>query len=64
MHTFNPYLYSRRGALKTLWAGFGYTAFAGLIAQAAAKETAAKKGRSTRSRPIFRRAPNTSSSCA
>ncbi len=44
MNTFNPYLYSRRDALKTLWAGFGYTAFAGLVAQVAAKESAAKKG--------------------
>ena len=44
MSFFNPYLYSRRDALKTLWAGFGYTAFAGLVTQAAAKESAAKKG--------------------
>ncbi len=38
------FLYSRRDALKSLWAGFGYTAFAGLAAQAAAKEAAAKAG--------------------
>ena len=44
MNTVNPFLYSRREALKTLWAGFGYTAFAGLVAQAAAKEPAAKGG--------------------
>ncbi|MBI3882515.1 MAG: DUF1501 domain-containing protein [Verrucomicrobia bacterium] len=44
MNTFNPSLFSRRDALKSLWAGFGYTAFAGLAAQLAAKETAAKSG--------------------
>jgi hypothetical protein len=43
MNTFNSLGYSRRDALKTLWAGFGYTAFAGLAARAAAKE-AAKAG--------------------
>src|SRR5262245_45594887 len=43
MNTFNPYLYSRRDALKTLWTGFGYTAFAALAAHAAAAaETGAK----------------------
>src|SRR5207247_408700 len=39
-----PHFFTRREALKTLWAGFGYTAFAGLAAQAAAKEAGAKAG--------------------
>jgi hypothetical protein len=36
--------WSRRQALKTLWAGFGYMAFAGLASQISAKEAAAKGG--------------------
>ncbi|MBI5773894.1 MAG: DUF1501 domain-containing protein [Verrucomicrobia bacterium] len=44
MNTFNPFLYSRRAALQTLSAGFGYVAFAGLAARLAAKEAAAKAG--------------------
>jgi hypothetical protein len=44
MNAFNTYLYSRRDALKTLSAGFGYVAFAGLSARLAAKEAAAKAG--------------------
>jgi len=42
MNTFNPFTYSRREALKTLWAGFGYTAFAAMAARAAAKEAGVK----------------------
>lgn len=36
--------WSRRQALKTLWAGFGYMAFAGMSSQLAAREAAAKGG--------------------
>jgi hypothetical protein len=52
MNTFNPCLYSRRDALKTLWGGFGYVAFAGLAARAAAKE-AAKAGPLDPKQPHF-----------
>src|SRR5262245_15913456 len=44
MNTFNSQFLSRREALKTLWTGFGYTAFAGLATQALARETASKAG--------------------
>jgi hypothetical protein len=35
-------VFSRRAALKTLWGGFGYAAFAGLAARAASPEAPAK----------------------
>jgi hypothetical protein len=40
----NSFLFSRREALKTLWSGFGYMAFAGLATRLAAAEVSAKAG--------------------
>jgi hypothetical protein len=40
----NQYCFSRRDALKALWSGFGYMAFAGLATRAAVAEAAPKAG--------------------
>jgi hypothetical protein len=50
---FVPPLFSRRAALKTLWSGFGYVAFAGLASRLAAAEAAARSAG-----PLAPRAPH------
>ncbi len=48
-----PFIYTRRDALKTLWSGFGYMAFAGLAARASAADAATKAGPLTPRQPHF-----------
>jgi hypothetical protein len=53
MNTEPSFVYSRRSALKTLWSGFGYLAFAGLATRLAANEAAAKAAPLTPKPPHF-----------